>query len=179
MNHPAEKHDNLYSDEVESTAFPGNPLAPSPRSRLRRLGDLAHDLASSVSGRHSSRSPSPLPSPSANDKPPPYNLNPSSQYPHAAIEERLRQILHNYDTVIIVDDSGSMKLATAPSNGIMTSRWEEARTAIAGIAEKANMYDADGIDLYFLNHTWNSGKHMKVCLIIASLWFFKRLIYFW
>lgn len=49
--------------------------------------------------------------------------------------------LIKYDTVIIVDDSSSM---AGPL-------WFEAREALAGVAQLAAKYDADGIDICFLN----------------------------
>ncbi|OSD04552.1 hypothetical protein PYCCODRAFT_1354384, partial [Trametes coccinea BRFM310] len=49
--------------------------------------------------------------------------------------------LQKYNTVIIVDDSGSMRGAL----------WEEARDALATLADVAAKYDSDGIDLVFLN----------------------------
>ncbi|KAF8528847.1 hypothetical protein BU17DRAFT_19257, partial [Hysterangium stoloniferum] len=52
------------------------------------------------------------------------------------------EYLRKFDTVIIVDDSSSMEGAL----------WLEAREALAGIAEAAARYDANGIDLYFLNN---------------------------
>jgi len=52
--------------------------------------------------------------------------------------------LHEIKTVIIVDDSMSM--------GEMGGRlWNEAREALAGIAELAEKYDSEGTDVYFLN----------------------------
>jgi uncharacterized protein YegL len=55
--------------------------------------------------------------------------------------ENALEILRKFDTVIIVDDSGSMQGAL----------WAEARDALASLAETAAKYDADGIDVYFLN----------------------------
>ncbi|KAF5392991.1 hypothetical protein D9757_001145 [Collybiopsis confluens] len=48
--------------------------------------------------------------------------------------------LRAYDIVILLDDSGSMR-----------SHWDEARAALADIAEVASKYDQDGIDIHFLN----------------------------
>lgn len=47
-----------------------------------------------------------------------------------------------YDTVFLIDDSGSM----ANDN-----KWTELNNALIGISGTAIDYDADGIDLYFLN----------------------------
>ncbi|KAG5721425.1 hypothetical protein E4T56_gene13207 [Termitomyces sp. T112] len=50
-------------------------------------------------------------------------------------------LLSRYDVVLVVDDSGSM------SGG----RWKEARTALQALAVEAAKYDADGIEIQFLN----------------------------
>ncbi|KAG8680245.1 hypothetical protein FRC09_018375, partial [Ceratobasidium sp. 395] len=49
--------------------------------------------------------------------------------------------LAKYDTQFLIDDSGSMA----------GSRWVEARDALMGVAREALRYDADGIEVYFLN----------------------------
>lgn len=60
------------------------------------------------------------------------NLNDSDPY----------GFLANFDTVFLIDDSGSM-----------TGRnWTEAREALASITDICTRYDRDGIDIYFLNH---------------------------
>ncbi|KAG8763520.1 hypothetical protein FRC12_008520 [Ceratobasidium sp. 428] len=51
------------------------------------------------------------------------------------------QIHRKYDTQFLIDDSGSMA----------GSRWIEARDALMGVAREALRYDADGIEVYFLN----------------------------
>ncbi|KAF8871432.1 hypothetical protein CPB85DRAFT_1445568 [Mucidula mucida] len=75
--------------------------------------------------------------------------------------------LKKYDTVVVLDDSGSM---TAKTHKGGESRWEavmllfqlrwneinwlylQAKDALACLAEDAGKYDTDGIDIYFLNH---------------------------
>ncbi|THU91885.1 hypothetical protein K435DRAFT_967917 [Dendrothele bispora CBS 962.96] len=52
-------------------------------------------------------------------------------------------ILKGFDTVIIVDDSSSMR------DG---GRWTEAGNALSELADFAGQYDADGLDIYFLNN---------------------------
>ncbi|WVQ77409.1 hypothetical protein IAR50_007094 [Cryptococcus sp. DSM 104548] len=51
------------------------------------------------------------------------------------------ELLKEYDTVFLVDDSGSMA----------GNRWKEACKAIMEVAHLAARYDDDGIDVYFLN----------------------------
>ncbi|KAJ7851141.1 hypothetical protein B0H14DRAFT_2762173 [Mycena olivaceomarginata] len=63
------------------------------------------------------------------------------------LENSLQQ-LTRYDTVILVDDSGSMTTAVRKNK----TRWNEAGEALATLAETAQLYDKDGIDIYFLNN---------------------------
>ncbi|GAB1523706.1 hypothetical protein RhiTH_006856 [Rhizoctonia solani] len=51
------------------------------------------------------------------------------------------ELLKEYDTVFLIDDSGSM------AGGL----WTQAGRALAGVATVASQYDDDGIDIYFLN----------------------------
>ncbi|EFY86753.1 von Willebrand factor [Metarhizium acridum CQMa 102] len=50
--------------------------------------------------------------------------------------------LANFDTILLIDDSGSMA----------GNLWSEAKDALISIAEIVTTYDEDGIDMYFLNH---------------------------
>ncbi|KAJ7075657.1 hypothetical protein B0H15DRAFT_866232 [Mycena belliarum] len=63
-------------------------------------------------------------------------------------EEDGLAVLRDYDTVILVDDSGSMRRRGTSK----ASRWEEAGKALQALADVAKDYDADGIDIHFLNH---------------------------
>ncbi|KAF7332697.1 hypothetical protein MKEN_00152900 [Mycena kentingensis (nom. inval.)] len=58
-------------------------------------------------------------------------------------------MLRKYDTVILMDDSGSMVL---PGSKKGRTRWSEAGEALETLAETAQQYDTDGIDIYFLNN---------------------------
>ncbi|KAF7432819.1 hypothetical protein PC9H_004762 [Pleurotus ostreatus] len=57
--------------------------------------------------------------------------------------ENALQILRKYDTVLIIDDSGSM----------LGSKWRQAEKSLAALADMAGKYDTDGIDVAFLNST--------------------------
>jgi len=66
-----------------------------------------------------------------------------------ATYENALETLRRYNTVILVDDSGSM---TNPIHaGSRYSRWDEATKALSKLASMASEYDTDGIDIYFLN----------------------------
>ncbi|PSN74198.1 hypothetical protein BS50DRAFT_481317, partial [Corynespora cassiicola Philippines] len=49
--------------------------------------------------------------------------------------------LENFDTIFLIDDSGSMR----------GSRWREAYEAVRAISPICTKYDKDGIDIYFIN----------------------------
>ncbi|KAK3117831.1 hypothetical protein LTR53_000380 [Teratosphaeriaceae sp. CCFEE 6253] len=57
--------------------------------------------------------------------------------------------LDSFDTVFLIDDSGSMAGA----------RWRDAANAIETITPICTAHDADGIDLYFLNHPDSDFHH--------------------
>jgi len=58
-------------------------------------------------------------------------------------EEEALRMLKNYHTIFILDDSFSMH---------HQHRWRDAKRALEGIAEVAEKYDSNGIDIYFLNN---------------------------
>ncbi|KAI0375942.1 hypothetical protein BV20DRAFT_26935 [Pilatotrama ljubarskyi] len=74
------------------------------------------------------------------------------------IEDAL-ETLRKYNTVIIVDDSGSMS-----KRGL----WKEARDALASLAEVASKYDTDGIDVCFLNSE-KTGSNMTSASAVRRL----------
>jgi hypothetical protein len=57
--------------------------------------------------------------------------------------------LSTFDTVFLIDDSGSMRLK---DRGATKSRWEQARACIERIAPICTAHDDDGLDIYFINH---------------------------
>ncbi|KAH9948796.1 hypothetical protein B0H21DRAFT_689433 [Amylocystis lapponica] len=72
--------------------------------------------------------------------------------------ENALDALRRYNTVILVDDSGSMEGA----------RWLEARETLAALADIAARYDADGIDVCFLNSR-KVGTNMKNADLVRRL----------
>lgn len=57
-------------------------------------------------------------------------------------------VLKDYDIILIVDDSGSMRRKDLGCTG---TRWEELRETMALIISIAGCFDKDGLDIYFLN----------------------------
>jgi hypothetical protein len=67
----------------------------------------------------------------------------------ARFREDPLDLLKQFDTIVVVDDSGSMNVTPEHQPG--PSRWEEARDALAGVVHLAASKDTDGIDVHFLN----------------------------
>ncbi|KAG8942462.1 hypothetical protein FRC04_003630 [Tulasnella sp. 424] len=68
-------------------------------------------------------------------------------------------VLRHYDTIFIVDDSGSMLHDDADSDGSPKgkakqqelTRWEKARDALEAVVAMATQHDGNGVDIHFLN----------------------------
>eukprot|EP01062_Namystynia_karyoxenos_P034376 TRINITY_DN25209_c0_g1_i1.p1 TRINITY_DN25209_c0_g1~~TRINITY_DN25209_c0_g1_i1.p1 ORF type:complete len:355 (+),score=32.94 TRINITY_DN25209_c0_g1_i1:73-1137(+) len=68
-------------------------------------------------------------------------------------------VLGDYDIVIVCDDSGSMQVSSLPPNQRQLpgsaqpdpTRWDELKNTVSCVVEIATIFDADGIDVYFLN----------------------------
>lgn len=71
--------------------------------------------------------------------------------------QELRTKLSEYDSIVLVDRSGSM---AGPAKGF-TSRWEQAREITTGIAGLASKVDEDGITLITFGGTFNAGRDVK------------------
>lgn len=101
------------------------------------------------------------PKPSRNSNPVPamasLNVNTDNRAPSPAFSDRSApspapiivggenalEMLKEFDTCYIVDDSSSM----------VGTRWEQAKAAIKGVVAQSMKYDDDGVDIYFLNAT--------------------------
>lgn len=87
------------------------------------------------------------------EAPPPY-FPPESKSNHTSAEDPL-QLLRNFNTVIVLDDSSSMSASfyQLPGSYEKITLWKEAKNALVNLAVKAAEYDEDGIDIHFLNNT--------------------------
>ncbi|KAI9780631.1 MAG: hypothetical protein M1816_002792 [Peltula sp. TS41687] len=83
--------------------------------------------------------------PAGDIQPPPYTPSaapaPVSHTGNDATDDRFG-FLSTFDTIVLIDDSGSMAGRS----------WRETSSALAAITPVCTAHDADGIDLYFLNH---------------------------
>lgn len=77
------------------------------------------------------------------DQPPAYTPAPApaAQAASANTSDDAYAFLSEFDTIVVIDDSGSMA----------GSRWNETRQALETILPVITAHDADGIDIYFLN----------------------------
>lgn len=77
----------------------------------------------------------------------PYDINALAAEPNPATfitstDDDPYAFLYSFDTVFVIDDSGSMA----------GSRWTEVSRVLEAITPICTTHDADGIDVYFLNH---------------------------
>nr|XP_019043602.1 hypothetical protein I302_08182 [Kwoniella bestiolae CBS 10118]OCF22532.1 hypothetical protein I302_08182 [Kwoniella bestiolae CBS 10118] len=89
--------------------------------------------------------------------PPPLPARRKSFVPPPGKEDAL-EMLRDFDTVFLVDDSTSMA----------GDRWSEARQALMEVAEIAARYDENGVDIYFLNSK-RVGKELKAAHEVEDL----------
>ncbi|AFR95509.2 hypothetical protein C343_03612 [Cryptococcus neoformans C23] len=135
----------------QNQASPGSrslPRAPvSPRLSFPTVSQTAGPPAYSSQTASSSQQPSSSIVDGVAAAPPglpPRRLNrrKSTYVPPTQGEDPL-EMLREFDTVFLVDDSSSMK---------KDQRWNQACQAIMEVADLASRYDDDGIDVYFLNN---------------------------
>lgn len=74
------------------------------------------------------------------EPPPPYSETPEDLI-RSSLEDDRYSFLRTFDTVFLLDDSGSMRGRS----------WRETREALEEIAPICTKYDSDGVDIYFLN----------------------------
>ena len=89
-----------------------------------------------------------------NDQPPAYSPSTTNAVPptmHTLVDDPFA-FLSTFDTVFLVDDSGSMAGRS----------WRETEAALRAITPVCTAHDADGIDIYFLNHSVNGGSFCNV-----------------
>ena len=102
--------------------------------------------------------------------PPPYPGPLPQEFVKAGVEEDHLQMLAEYDTIIIVDDSGSMRPLWGEVSDLSTFSPLQIESlpdfrrpllkvskALSELAAIASRYDKDGIDIKFLNH-WDCDR---------------------
>jgi hypothetical protein len=140
---------NLIKLNVSTVNPPPSDNMPSLKSNF---GSIFHKSPSTRRPAFNSNNPhaSNSSAPPAYSAAPPSNAKPTPSSSTAAprstyIEDSEFSFLSTFDTVFLIDDSSSM-----------TGRsWRETRDALKTITPICTAYDADGIDLYFLNEPDN------------------------
>jgi len=87
------------------------------------------------------RSNTPAQSYVQDDAPPLYSAEPTTGPSHHTTVDSSYAFLGQFDTIFVIDDSGSMA----------GRRWQETSAALSAIAPICTEQDADGVDIYFLN----------------------------
>ncbi|OCF43858.1 hypothetical protein I317_02301 [Kwoniella heveanensis CBS 569] len=161
---------HLRTTPTQPTSPSSRPLPATPKDQARRADPMSPQLQSPQAGSaqpYHSNMPSSYfqtgPTPrqasvtSINGPPPSLPPRPNSFVPPPGKEDAL-EMLREFDTVFLVDDSTSMA----------GERWSQARQALMEVAEIAARYDDNGVDIYFLNSK-RVGKELKAAHEVEDL----------
>ncbi|WVQ96019.1 hypothetical protein IAU59_003119 [Kwoniella sp. CBS 9459] len=161
---------HLRTTPTQTTSPSSRPLPATPKDQARRADPMSPPLESPQTRPIQSYYPNvpyaqSQPGPalrqasiaSMNGPPPTLPPRPKSFVPPAGKEDAL-EMLREFDTVFLVDDSTSMA----------GDRWSQARQALMEVAEIAARYDENGVDIYFLNSK-RVGKELKAAHEVEDL----------
>lgn len=103
--------------------------------------------------------------PVSSDPPPAYTPSPDFT-PSAEVDipDSALVLLQQYDTVFLVDDSTTMKEVDRRGflqRGPAKTRWQLACATLVKYGKIASHYDADGIDIHFLNYVPDKSMQVK------------------
>lgn len=94
-----------------------------------------------------------IPLGNSDDLPPAYSpAAPAAAAPASANVDDRFNFLATFDTIFLIDDSGSMAGRS----------WRETEAALRTITPVCTAYDADGIDIYFLNHVRDEARYRNI-----------------
>ncbi|KAF2469776.1 uncharacterized protein BDR25DRAFT_325952 [Lindgomyces ingoldianus] len=126
-----------------------NPLSSSKSANLSPTSPSGHLATPRSNNPFSSRSPAtrrPNSSTPLNEPPPAYTAGPAApanrEPPVTSTVDDPFHFLRTFNTIFLIDDSGSMAGRS----------WRETGKALELITPICTQRDADGIDIYFLNH---------------------------
>ncbi|ROW17209.1 hypothetical protein VPNG_01164 [Cytospora leucostoma] len=132
---------NTYSTPSSGTRLPHNDEPPPAYTSVATGG--ATTLPSPDPAPAPAPAPAPFPAPV-----PSYTVRDPSPTPsrlsaiQASTPEDPYAFLSSFDTIFLIDDSGSMAGRS----------WREVQAALSSITPICTAHDADGVDIYFLNH---------------------------
>lgn len=122
--------------EVSPPVPPAPPQAPA-RTASSSTRSASHRLSSTLTSLKISK-PDTLAAPRS-----PVDRSGASSPASIVVNgEHALEMLRDFDTAFVVDDSSSMR---------MDRRWDQACSAVRGVVGQACKYDDDGVDIYFLN----------------------------
>ncbi|CAE7090599.1 unnamed protein product [Rhizoctonia solani] len=140
VNGPTRRHSTFGSSSQTQTSSPHR-RAASSASHTLQAAHRANNIASQRSHMPVGHNMAPQPPAYSTVPETIHEAPPRMNNTAPAGTENALELLKEYDTVFLIDDSGSM------AGGL----WAQAGRALAGVATVASQYDDDGIDIYFLN----------------------------
>lgn len=160
---------STLSRNKQTTQAPLHPQK-SVTSPTRRPGRQRHSLPLSEQFlTHFSAAPSsnPFQNPSSFDAPPAYSAAPNAAPQptpatrgSAAVADDAYAFLAEFDTIFLIDDSGSMA----------GSRWRQTADALMTVTPICTAHDRDGVDIYFLNQPdMNSHKNVTSASAVQEI----------
>ncbi|MCJ1461653.1 hypothetical protein MMC07_000250 [Pseudocyphellaria aurata] len=147
--------DQQDSDEQQYNIKDGRSNQPHRPFNARDMPSKQKTAPVKGAQNRSSRSDSKVPSvntdygPSENP-PAPLRRKTDSQTPRINTDDDVFNRLRFFDTVFIIDDTGSMQLPLIKDEADGPNRWDVTKDALKHIAEIAATHDEDGIDVLFL-----------------------------
>lgn len=118
-------------------------MGPNPSQRHSRTGSSLFKFCRGASAPFKKKKSTPWDPPSYEESQSHPKVSATPPRPSTDSDQDSRfSFLKDFDIIFLVDDSSSMS----------GSRWAEAEKAISAIAPICTQHDADGIDIYFLNH---------------------------
>lgn len=149
------------SNNTNDTSSPTSPntLAPTsntppPQSEYQYMATRRPAAPPQYDGpppAYTAPAPAPISAPAPAPAPVPAQPIPSEDSKYA--------FLRDFDTVLLLDDSGSMA----------GSRWSELQLALESILEVILKWDTDGIDIHFLNHIADSVENVTSPAVVREL----------
>ena len=146
-----ERSGSLHSRcQSTATKTPKTAARSTPSPTPRSMRDRPSSRQMDPTNPHSTTTPTRRPQPA--EPPPAYSPRDASNAaavastiaapPSANDADTRYAFLSKFDTIFLIDDSGSMA----------GSLWRETAAALSAITPICTAYDADGIDVYFFNH---------------------------
>ena len=151
LRHSLSKNKQSASNTTPQPSQSQATYAAQPTRRPGKLSNLDITIFTRGPSDNPPAAPTnPFQSASSSDAPPAYTAAPnaavqpvaSSSSLSAPVADDAYAFLDTFDTIFVIDDSGSMA----------GSLWRQTADALMTVTPICTAHDADGIDIYFLNH---------------------------